>query len=287
MKDIEKLKNDIEELIKAENINIYDVAIDDGETVHYMTINKANPCNDSYSMAKAFTMTAVGMLVDAGKLKVSDKITDILKEEYDSTPDREEKWRQVTVDNMLSHKMGLSHGFLDIDTEDASEYGTDDYLQYAFKHSLDEAPGERRVYSDAAYYIASCVVEKVSGERLCDFLWTRLFYPLGFREVAWSTCPMGHSMGATGLYIRTVDTLKLGRVFLDGGLWKGQRIVSAEWIKHAEKNGYDLYPVADKNAFTKGGMKGQRLYYSYEDKIVVAWHAYDSSKQTDKITKIL
>ncbi len=287
MKDIEKLLADVSALIEKENMNVFDFAVDDGENVHRIKFREANPCNNSYSVAKAFTMVAVGMLVDEGKLSVSDKITDILAEEFSETPDREEKWSEVTLDNVLSHKIGLSKGFLDIDTEDASAYGTDDYLQYAFMHKIDEPPGERRVYSDAAYYIASRVVEKVSGEKLSDFLWKRLFYPLGFREVSWSTCPKGHSMGATGLYIRTVDMLKLARTLLDGGVWKGARIVSAEWIKHAEANGYDLYPVADKNAFTKGGMKGQRMYYSYGDGIAVAWHGYESSKLTDMITKIL
>ncbi len=281
------LKANIISLIESEGMNVFDFAIDDGEKVERIKLKEANPCNNSYSVAKAFTMTAVGMLVDEGKLSVNDKITDILKEEFEATDGREEKWRQVTVDNMLSHKMGLSAGFLDIDTEDASEYPTSDYLAFAFRHKLDEAPGERRVYSDAAYYLASRVVEKVSGEVLVNFLWKRLFLPLSFREVSWSCCPMGHSMGATGLYIRTVDMLKLARLLLDGGVWKGERIVSSEWIHHAEANGYDLYKVADKNAYTKGGMKGQRMYYSYEDKIAVAWHGYESSKQTDKITKIL
>lgn len=282
-----ELKEKIENLIATDALNVFDFVIDDGNTVERTVIRRANPCNDSYSVAKAFTMTAVGILYDEGKLDICDKITDILCEEYSAVEGREEKWQNVTVDHALSHRMGITKGFLDIDTEDASAYPTDDYLQIVFKYKIGYTPGEDRVYSDAAYYLASRIVEKIAGETLCDFLWKRLFLPLGFREVSWSVCPKGHSMGATGLYIRTEDMVKLGRLYLNGGIWKGERIISEAWIKTALDRGYDLYPRNGKRAYTKGGMNGQRLYFSYDDNLAVAWHAYESSKLTDKILALL
>ena len=183
--------------------------------------------------------------------------------------------------------MGIAKGFLDIDTEDASAYGTDDYLSLVWKTPITLPIGEERVYSDAAYYVISRIVEKISGETLADFLWKRLFYPLGFREVSWSCCPKGHSMGATGLYIRTEDMAKLGRLYLNNGVWNGERIISEEWISLVLSRAYEFSKVNDKRGYTKGGMCGQRLYFCYEDNVVVAWHAYENSKLCTDILKLL
>ena len=43
------------------------------ETIHF---GKSNPCQDSYSVAKAFVVTAIGMLVDEGMLSTDEKVSD-------------------------------------------------------------------------------------------------------------------------------------------------------------------------------------------------------------------
>jgi CubicO group peptidase (beta-lactamase class C family) len=43
--------------------------------------------------------------------------------------------------------------------------------------------------------------------------------------------PNGEGYAGGGAFIRTRDFLKLGQTFLDGGVWNGQRIVSAAWVK--------------------------------------------------------
>lgn len=271
------------------NVRLYSVTQikDNKADIRYITPSSA--CHNSYSVAKAFTVTAIGMLVDAGLLSVYDKIYDILGEYFPATYDK--KWEDVTVDNVLLHKMGIEHGFLDIDTEDITEYGTDDFLKVCFSASLPIPIGEKRVYSDAAYYILSRVVARISGENLCDFLRTRLFNPLKFQEVAWSICPQGYSMGATGLYIRTCDMAKLGVVYLNDGIYKDAtngyeaRIVSKAWTDFALEHGYELKlrGVEGNMSYSKGGMYGQMLYLSKTDNTVLAWHAFDKTGAAKEI----
>ena len=71
-------------------------------------------------------------------------------------------------------------------------------------------PDTERRYNDAVYYILSRIVNKVSGKTLFPFCWENIFLPLAFKEAAWSCCPKGHAIGATGLYIRVEDMTKLG-----------------------------------------------------------------------------
>ena len=261
--------------IRERGLNVYSIAIIEGDGgVEEMQLQTANACQDSYSVAKAFCVTAVGMLYDRGLLSTDDLVCDILKDELPEGMD--ERWRTATVDMALSHRLGLPENFLDIDRPGVEAFGTD-YLKYMLTTPLLSAPGEVRCYTDGAYYLISRIVEKVAGEPIDNFLWHELFTPLGFKEMAWSRCPMGHPMGATGLYIRTSDMVKLGAIYLYDGEWKGHRYLSKEWVDIVLTRGYEMRPI-DKatGAYGKGGMHGQKLAVMPQQRRVVAWHGNGS-----------
>lgn len=234
----------------------------------------ANPTCNCYSVAKAFTVTSIGILYDQGLLKPTDLIVDILKKYI--TTEIDETWKKVTVHDVLLHKVGFEKGFLDIDCEDASLYETFDYLKIVLNTNLKYEPGTVYKYSDAAYYLLSRVVAEVSGKDLMDFLRPILMGKMKFKEFAWSKCPNGYSIGATGLYIRTEDMVKLGILYLNKGIWKGERIISEEWVDLVIKNRYEFSPV--KNGwFAKGGMRGQLLMFNFEKGKAIACHSYENN----------
>ena len=273
------------EIAKNEELPVYSIAVSTKDGIENAAINPGNPCQDSYSVAKFFCVTAIGMLYDDGKLTPEDNLADIFAEEFaeygiDSTP-----WKKVTLHHLMRHRAGFEHGFLDIDVEDCTKYGTQDFLKKALSEPLVYEPGEKSVYTDAAYYLVSRVVAKISGIGLDDFLIERLFNKIDCREVAFSKCPHGHFLGATGLYIRSRDMVKLGRAYLDGGCYNGQRIVSEEWIKMVIENHYELNPCG--SGYAKGGMRGQKLYVNFEKDIAIAWHAYDNKGRMGAFNEVL
>ena len=98
---------------------------------------------------------------------------------------------------------------------------------------------------------------------------------MDFKEFAWSVCPEGHCIGATGLYLRTEDMVKLGILYLNGGTWNGTRIISEEWVRTVLEKGYEIKPRG-KGWYGKGGMRGQMLTFNPALGRAVAWHAFDS-----------
>ena len=71
------------EYIRAEHLPIYTISMAQGDGAPITEcITPANPCQDSYSVAKAFTTVAIGMLWDEGKLRPEDKICDLLPEAF-------------------------------------------------------------------------------------------------------------------------------------------------------------------------------------------------------------
>ena len=253
--------------------NTYFLCVGDKDyNIKKEVIISSNPTCNCYSIAKTFTVLALGILFDKGLLSMDMYIIDILKKYVPN--DIDEKWKKVTVEDAILHKVGFNKGLLDIDVEDASKYKTYDYLDIIFKTKLEYNPGEVYQYTDASYYLLSRVVSEISGVDLLDFLRPILMKKMKFKELAWSKCPNGYSIGATGLYLRTEDMIKLGILFLNKGKWKEERIVSNEWINKVILNEYEFKKLKD-NWYVKEGMRGQILMFNFELNKVIACHSFD------------
>ena len=267
------------EIDTRENANVFFIGEYHDGKIETMRLQHTNPCQDTYSVSKAFVVTAIGMLVDRGLLRTDETLTDILADELPETYN--EVWTKTTVHMLLLHKVGLSGGFLDIDCFDATQFG-DDYLAYVLNAPIKEDFDLiKETYTDAAFYLLSRIVEKRAGMRTDDFLWQNLFYPTGCREAAWSHCPKGHAMGATGLYIRVEDMIKHGMIYLNGGMYEDKRILSEEWVKTVIDNGYELKSCGGGKASGKGGMRGQKMMVVPGENRVVAWLGCGDNGFTD------
>ena len=233
-----------------------------------------NRCQDVYSSAKAFTMTAIGILVGRGLMSVNDKVTDLLAEEI--APYRDEidpRWDGVTVETAIKYRSGLPGGFLDIDCLDANEWG-EDHLRYMFTYPLAYDPGTEERYNDGTYYMLARIAEKVSGMPADAFMWKEMLYPMGFSEAAFSRCPLGHIIGGSGLYISGPDYAKFGELYRAGGVWKGRRILTEEWVAAVLEKEYVFDWDDTRVLYFKGGMYGQKVIVHPGQKRVVAMQSY-------------
>lgn len=108
-----------------------------------------------------------------------------------------------------------------------------------------------------------------------------VFVPLGFHVNAWSRDVNGHTVGGTGLYLRTEDMAKIGWLYLNRGMWGDRRIFSEEWADiflHAPvdeiRYGYAT-TEATADLYLTGGMYNQGMDFDLRTRRVVAWHAFD------------
>lgn len=260
--------------LRAEGFNTYFVSEGDKSYgIRTQAVVPANPCCNCYSVAKLFTVTGIGMLYDRGLLRPESKMADLLRRFMPENADP--KWEAVTVHDLLLHKAGFGRGMLDIDAEDASKYPTTDYLSMVLSTALPHQPGSVHQYTDAAYYLLSRIVAEVSGQDLSELLRPVLMETMRFKEFAWSVCPQGYSMGATGLYLRTEDMVKLGILYLNDGKWKDSTVVSEAWVDKVFAEGYELKHIGN-NWYGKGGMRGQLLVLNREKGLAVACHSYEN-----------
>jgi CubicO group peptidase (beta-lactamase class C family) len=127
------------------------------------------------STTKAMTAVCVGMLVDAGKLKWSDKVADILpgfkiNDAYTTS--------QITVKDLLTHNAGLGNAdwLWVVQTDDNDILRRMQYLTpaYSLRSSF--------IYQNLMYGVAGKVIEKVSGKKWQDFITENLFQVLGMKR---------------------------------------------------------------------------------------------------------
>ena len=180
-----------------------------------------------YSLSKSFTSTAIGMAVDEGKLSLDDTVVSFFPDQLPESPS--EHLRAMRVRDLLC--MGTGH---QDDTFPALRGSNEpDWIERFLAQSVQHKPGTFFRYNTGATYMCSAILQKVTGEKLIDYLRPRLFRPLGIHEPAWETSPEGINTGGYGLKVRTRDIARLGQLYLQKGLWNGRRLLSEVWVEQA------------------------------------------------------
>ncbi|HET9745953.1 MAG TPA: serine hydrolase, partial [Chitinophagaceae bacterium] len=174
---------------------------------------------------KSFTSTAIGFAVAEKRLTVNDKVISFFPDKLPATTS--ENLSHLTIKHLLSMSVGQSpdpSGPVAI---------SDDWVKTFLATPILKKPGTEFLYNSAATYMLSAILQKVTGERIIDYLKPRLFDPLGIQGMDWETDPMGINVGGWGLRLKTEDIAKMGLLFLQKGKWNGKQILPATWIEEA------------------------------------------------------
>jgi len=188
-----------------------------------------------WSVSKTWTATAVGIAIDEGLLSLDDKLVSFFPEELPDTVS--ENLAAVTIRNLLTMNCGHEKEPV-LDRRDSTMTWTKAFLAWP----VTKTPGTWYCYNSFGTYMLSAIVQKVTGEKVVDYLTPRLFEPLHIEKPEWDESPQGINCGGWGLHIKTEDMAKLGQLFLNGGKWNGKQIVSKEWIQEAMKEQVPCVP---------------------------------------------
>jgi CubicO group peptidase (beta-lactamase class C family) len=180
-----------------------------------------------YSGTKSFNATAIGLLADEGKLSVDDLVLSKFPELAPAQPDP--NMAAMRIRDLLT--MSTGHSQDTIDTLRAAPNG--EWTRAFLATAVQNAPGSPFVYNSGAAYMLSAIVERVSGQGVEEYLAPRLFAPLGIQKHLWGSSPEGVNLGDGGLSVRTEDFAKFGLLYLQGGQWNGQQVLSEQWVTDA------------------------------------------------------
>ena len=202
----------------------------------WMEPNAPDSAHIMHSVSKTFTSMAVGFAINEGLISLEDHLVDFFPDKVPE--DASDNLKAITVRDLLV--MGCGH-----EPEHTNEirYGEgEDWVAQFLTYPVVYEPGTHFCYNTIGTYMLSAIITKVTGEKMVDYLQPRLWEPLGIETPYWKECPMGINFGGWGLYIKTEDMAKLGQTLLDGGKWKGQQVIPAEWVAEASKAQIDNRP---------------------------------------------
>lgn len=128
------------------------------------------------SMNKMFTATAIGQLVEQGKLSYDDTLAKYLPDIPNPAAAK-----KIRIENLLTHTSGLGSFFNDEwDKSSRALYRTvDDWMPIVRHDSLAFEPGSRWSYSNTGMLVAGKVIEVVTKQDYFDYIRAHIYQPAG------------------------------------------------------------------------------------------------------------
>ena len=271
----EHLRNLVEELTYSPDTDMH----------HFMVLRHGNVICETdfapyrkgiwhitHSMCKSITGMAAGLLIDEGKLDLSENI-------YKIFHDKGSTWAkifrpEVTVENLMTMTSGVTFN-------ESGIVSGNDWLESYLNAPVSEKPGTKFQYNSLNSYVLSAIITERTGMPMDEYLKPRLFEPLGITDYLWEKCPRGITKGGWGLFMHTEDMAKLGQLYLKKGKWNGKQIIPESWaeasvtkkvdsIEGTYGYGYQLWMEERPGSFEYNGMLGQNvLIYPDVDMVIV------------------
>ena len=182
-----------------------------------------------------------------------------------------EEWE--AFHRLVTEKMGL-----DPDASSNDRLNAADYI-ISLKLPVDHPPRSHMTYCNYGYQRLKEIIDAVTGEPIDSFAQRKLFHPLGMKDTYWRTPEekwdriLGRGekcegspwinternytseSGSGGMKTTAGDITNFGRMILDGGLYKGERVLSRRSIEEMIKNHNKGVPVPDGDqAFASWGL---------------------------------
>ncbi|HEX4024173.1 MAG TPA: serine hydrolase domain-containing protein [Steroidobacteraceae bacterium] len=172
------------------------------------------------SVTKQFTVAAILLLQQRGRLKISDPIKDYL---IDAPP----AWDSITIFDLLTHTSGIpSYSNLpDFDSTKALPASPQQLLDRFRDQPLQFAPGTAWRYSNSGYALLGYLIERISGQSYAQFIQRNIFDPLGMKDSGYGSNAAiiprrarGYTPGPDGAPVNA-DYIDMSVPYAAGGLY--------------------------------------------------------------------
>ena len=277
------LSEELEEFIDSQIATLPNtlgfIVIHRGEIVseNYFNSNAENEININ-SVTKSFISTLVGQAVDMNLIEDPDSSLSVFFPENDI-----DYLSEISLHDLLS----MTTGYLDGHPYFWINQSTENLL--SMEHS---SPGSF-FYNNSACHINSHVIFNKTGMTPLEFGNNYLFPHLGIENPNWDAGYQNISDGSVGLYLNLRDMVKLGQLYLQGGLSGSEQIISSDWVQRATNvqtatdwgyYGYLWWLLDDLGtSYSAQGLGGQVIAVYPEYDLVIGaqsevdWYNYDDT----------
>lgn len=252
----------------------------------YYLGNTESTRNISWSMAKSFISTLIGIAVEEGHIK------DIMQNVEEYVPKlKGSAYEGVRIKDVLQMSTGVrfNEDYGDFNS-DINRWGRGFALgrsQDAFAASLKRElePGTVNHYVSINTHVLGMILTEATGKTITEYMQEKLYEPLGMEyDGYWLMDGSNMEMALGGLNLTLRDFAKIGSLYLKKGTWRGQQIVPEQWVHssvtpdapHIQPSngefgyGYQWWiPESDEGEFMAMGVYNQNIYINPTTNTVV------------------
>jgi hypothetical protein len=220
----------------------------------YATGYSANSKQLGWSMTKGVVNAMIGILVQQGKLNIN-------------SPAPIDEWKRdernnITIANLMHMSSGLKFWRFPYGPSDLTNmlFKESDMSAFAIRKSLTSTPGKVFNYSDGSANILSYIIRKIVGDKdYYRFPYQQLFYKIGMNNTILEVDDSGTFVGSSYCYATARDWARFGLLYLNDGVWNGERILPEGWAKFTAT-------ASDAKNSGKGGKYGALWWTNESDK---------------------
>ena len=225
------------------------------------------------SHTKTYAATAVGIAYTEGLLKLDERLIDIFPEE--SPEDPSENLKLLTVRDVLCMGCGM----------DTMPFNSEHWIRDFMHTPVNHKPGTTYMYNSTGSTMLGAIVRKKTGLGLHEYLTPRLFNKIGIDpdNLRWMRMADGMEVGGGGLFATTEDNFRLMKLYADGGVWEGERILAEDYVRLATTNQNDSATESINNPEASDNFLG----YGFQIWMCKPEHAYRADGAMGQFTIVL
>jgi CubicO group peptidase (beta-lactamase class C family) len=218
------------------------------------------------SVTKSVGSALIGIAHRKGLLRLDDNLEQYFSGLYDMSAFPLADKRGITLEQLITHRLGIAWDETSTDYRDPLNptlqmIQSSDWYRFVLSRPMEDTPGDNFAYNSGASTLMSRVIRSSSGMSPDEFARLELFDPLGIGSVHWELysedgpgtgltdwpTPDGDPPLGFGLWLRARDMLKIGELYLNGGMHEGRRILDESWIdaswqRHSHAGNSDYSP---------------------------------------------
>ncbi|MGE5393319.1 MAG: serine hydrolase domain-containing protein [Candidatus Saccharibacteria bacterium] len=276
-----------------------------GNAFAFMVVHKGIPIVEAYqpqfnsktrfqswSMAKSITNALVGVMVKEGKME--------LKQPVNLPEWQNDDRKQIKLNDLMQMQSGLQWNEDYGARSDVTLmlYNEPDFARYTFSRPLEYPIGSKWLYSSGSTNIISYLIRKAINNDADYFAYakTHLFDKIGMTSALFEVDASGTQVGSSYLYATARDFARFGLLYLQDGMFNGERILPESWVKYTTTPGSHTkgeygalfwlnrakyYPSAPEDMFSCDGHDGQQIFIIPSKELVVVVLGY--SPKPDRV----
>ena len=226
----------------------------------------ADSMSNSYSMAKSWVGTLIGVAIKDGDIKsVDQKVCDFLPNFCEG------RNTELTIRELLTMSSGLNwtEDYYNPIGQTAQAYYGSDLKGLIMGLKVVETPGKVFKYHSSCSQLLTFIVEKATDKTISEYASEKLWKPIGAKHPAlWNIDKKdGDEKAFCCINSNARDFARLGKLYMHNGNWNGLQIIDSSYAKEATSVVDLLDENGNKNInygyqFWMTNYKDMHIYYA-------------------------